>query len=307
MKRLLVLGGNGFLGRHLVREAADWSVDAPSSKALDLFDLGRLRASLVEGKYDAIVHAAGFVGGIGLNKSHPGRMISDNLRMGMNLIEAHKHVPETHLVIVSTICAYAADAAVPTPESCLLEGIPAYDTLPYGLAKRMLYVAAEAMHREFGTRFTYIVPTNLYGPGDHFEESKSHVVPALIKRAHEHKEARTAEMMVWGDGTQTRDLLYVTDAAQALLKVAGSPASQQVYNLSSNRETSIRELAEAVVGQVGYEGRLFFDATKPGGAHKRALDGSKIKAALGIEPKVNLEAGIAETYQWFLNHEVALA
>lgn len=303
MKRLLVLGGSGFLGKHLTAMAQDWEVEAPSSRELNLFDLDATRHALTHGRFDAVIHAAGFVGGIGLNKAHPGRMISENLRMGMNLVEAQKATPDTHLVIVSTVCAYAADAPVPTPESCLLEGVPAADTLPYGLAKRTLFVAADAVHREFGTKFTYIVPTNLYGPGDHFEESKSHVVPALIRRAHELKESGAEEMLVWGDGTQTRDLLYVQDAARALLTVAGAQPTQQAYNLSSNRETSVRELAEAIAEKVGFKGRLVFDATKPGGAPKRALDGTKAKETFGISPSVSLEEGIAETYQWFLKHQ----
>ena len=301
MPKLLLLGGSGFLGRHVQNWAkGKWETTAPSSQELDLLDPFAVKGYFLEHSFDAVIHAAGFVGGIGLNLAHPGRMVSDNLRMGLNLLEALKSSKGIHVVIVSTVCAYPVDAPIPTPETSLLDGIPAKDTLPYGLAKRTLYVAAEALSREFGMRFTYVVPTNLYGPGDHFEESKSNVVPALIKRAHGAKVAGDKELVVWGDGTQTRDLLYVEDAAQALLKIAqGSPTSG-VFNLSSDRETSVRQLAEAVCFAVGFEGGLVFDKSKPGGAPRRALDGSKVREVFGVEPTTDLRKGIASTYQWFL-------
>lgn len=295
----VIFGAGGFLGRHLIASAEPEGLLAPRSKEVDLLDPKATTEYIREHRPEWVIHAAGFVGGIGLNKAHPGRMASDNLRMGMNLLEACKDT-DTHLVIVSTVCAYEVDAPIPTPETALMGGNPAADTLPYGYAKRMLYVAAEAMHREFGLNFTYIVPTNLYGPEDHFEEEKSHVVPALLKRAHEAQQAGTDELVVWGDGTATRDLLYVEDAAKALLTVAQSAPSNDVFNISSGRETSIRELAETVCSTVGFSGRLVFDPTKPGGAPRRALDGSKAKAHYGIEPKTSLEKGLKETYRWYV-------
>lgn len=302
-KPLLIFGGSGFLGQHLVAKA-DGAL-APRSREVDLLNLDQTRQYISDHQPKAIIHAAGFVGGIGLNKEHPGRMISDNTRMGMNVIEACKDM-SIPLVIVSTVCAYPVDAPIPTTEASLMGGSPAPDTLPYGYAKRLLYVAADAMHREFGMPFTYVIPTNLYGPLDHFEESKSHVVPALLKRAHETKLAGGKELVVWGDGTATRDLLYVTDAADALLTIANSAPENDVFNLSSRYETSIRELAETVCEVVGFQGDLVFDASKPGGAPRRALDGTKTESTYGFSPKVSLKDGLKATYEWFVK-EVATA
>lgn len=300
----LVLGGGGFVGRHLMAHAGDRTVVAPRSAELDLLNLDQTVEAFREIRPATVIHAAGFVGGIGLNKAHPGRMIMDNLRMGLNVLEAARSVSGTHVIIVSTVCAYPVDAPIPTPESTLDEGKPAFDTLPYGLAKRTLYHAAEALHREEGLAFTYLVPTNMYGPGDHFDEAKSHVVPALIRRAHETKERGETSLEVWGDGTQTRDLLYVEDAARAMWMVADRPATNDIYNISSNREVSIRELAEAVCEAVAFPGALTFDASKPGGAPRRGLDGRKISQTFGFDPVVDLKTGIHRTYEWFCANEL---
>lgn len=302
--RFLILGSGGFVGQHLLSHAGDRDVVAPRSAEVDLLDLSQTLDFAQSSQPSVILHAAGFVGGIGLNKAHPGRMIMDNLRMGLNAIEAARTVPGCHVIIVSTVCAYPVDAPIPTPETTIDDGKPAFDTLPYGLAKRTLYHAAEALHREEGLNFTYLVPTNMYGPGDHFDEAKSHVVPALIRRAHETKERGETRFDVWGDGTQTRDLLYVEDAARAMWMVADRPATNDLYNISSNHEVSIRDLAEAVCDAVDFPGELTFDASKPGGAPRRGLDGAKISSTFGFDPAVDLKTGIRRTYEWFCANEL---
>lgn len=297
--KLLLTGASGFFGSHLQRAFADRALLTPRSAELDLNDRNATLAYFEAHRPAQVVHAAGFVGGIGLNKAHPGRMVTDNLRMGLNLLEGAAKVG-SRVAIVSTICVYPADAPTPTPETAMFEGYPAEDTAFYGIAKRTLLTVAEGLAREGGLDYRYLIPTNLYGPEDYFDEAKSHVVPALIRRAVQAKRDGAEELVVWGDGTQTRDLLYVEDAAQAVKLAMGPEASRGVFNLGSGRETSIRQLAQAICDAVGFEGRLVFDATKPGGAPRRALDGGKAAATFGFRPDVHLEEGIGKTVAWYL-------
>ncbi|MBI5706839.1 MAG: NAD-dependent epimerase/dehydratase family protein [Armatimonadetes bacterium] len=302
MGNLLITGASGFFGRHLVRQAAERAHLAPSSSELNLLRFEGLAEWLAQNRIDTIIHAAGFVGGIGLNKDHPGRMAADNLRMGLNVLEAAARAGGMHVVIVSTICVYPEDASVPTNESQIYEGFPSEVTSFYGLAKRELLSLAEGLRREYGLSYTYIIPTNLYGPGDHFDEAKSHVVPALLRRALEAKEAGAEEIVVWGDGSQTRDLLYVQDAAKGVLLATDRGLNGEVFNLSSGRETSIKELAETICSTVGYEGRLVWDVDKPGGAPRRALDGTRASEIMGFQAETRLEDGLRKTLAWYLEH-----
>jgi GDP-L-fucose synthase len=298
MNDVWVTGGNGFFGRHIVGQLGKRALVTPRSR-VDLLDFPKTLQFIKEGDFDFIVHAAGFVGGIGLNKDHPGRMAADNLRMGLNVLEGAARVGGKHVVVVSTVCVYPENAPIPTPESAIYDGYPSEVTSFYGLAKRELLSLAQGLSREFGLSFTYLIPTNLYGPGDHFEEEKSHVVPALLKRAIESKEASAQEMVVWGDGSQTRDLLFVEDAAKAIELALDKRHNGQVFNLSSGRETSVKELVETICRLVDYEGKLVWDVTKPGGAPRRALDGSKAKVELGFEAKTSLEEGLQKTLDWY--------
>jgi len=297
----LILGGSGFLGKHLQHYSPGGHL-APRSGDLDLLDLSACEAYFSQHRPASVIHAAGFVGGIGLNKENPGRMAVENLRMGLNVLEAAARVGLPHVLVVSTVCVYPKDASIPTSEASMWEGAPAEDTMPYGAAKRMLHTVADALHRQYGLGYTYVIPTNLYGPGDHFEEAKSHVVPALLKRADESRRSGLKELVVWGDGTQTRDLLYVEDAAKGLLKMALGPATNEAYNLSSNRETSVRELAEAICKVTDFPGDLVWDTTKPGGAPRRGLDGTKAKERFGFVAETGLEEGLRQTYNWYLDN-----
>ncbi|MCC6402726.1 MAG: NAD-dependent epimerase/dehydratase family protein [Fimbriimonadaceae bacterium] len=297
----MILGGSGFLGKHLQHYSPGEHL-APRSGELNLLDLSACEAYFSQHRPASVIHAAGFVGGIGLNKENPGRMAVENLRMGLNVLEAAARVGLPHVLVVSTVCVYPKDASIPTSEASMWEGAPAEDTMPYGAAKRMLHTVADALHRQYGLGYTYVIPTNLYGPGDHFEEAKSHVVPALLKRADESRRAGLKELVVWGDGTQTRDLLYVEDAAKGLLKMALGPATNEAYNLSSNRETSVRELAEAICKVTDFAGELVWDTTKPGGAPRRGLDGTKAKERFGFVAETGLEEGLRQTYNWYLDN-----
>lgn len=270
-----------------------------SRSEVDLLDRKKTADFVNAGQLDSIIHAAGFVGGIGLNQAHPGRMAADNLRMGLNLLEAAADRGGVHVVIVSTVCVYPADAAVPTPETAIFDGAPAEVTSFYGIAKRTLLTLAEGLKRERGLSYTYVIPTNLYGPGDHFEEDKSHVVPALIKRAIAARDSGAGELVVWGDGSPTRDLLYVDDAAEGVESALDRTRSGGVYNLGSGVERSIRELAEIICRLVGFTGKLVWDTSKPGGAPRRALDASRARRELGFSARTGLEEGLARTIAWY--------
>jgi GDP-L-fucose synthase len=297
-----ITGGSGFFGRTIAARLGGRALVTPRSE-VDLLGLASTRRFVDRGGFDAIVHAAGFVGGIGLNQQHPGRMATDNLRMGLNLLEAAALRGGLHVVIVSTVCVYPESAPVPTPETAMFDGFPSEVTSFYGIAKRTLLTLAEGLRREHGLSYTYVIPTNLYGPGDHFEEEKSHVVPALIKRALAARDARAPELVVWGDGSQTRDLLYVEDAADGIERALERSRSGGVYNLSSGVETSIRTLAETICRLVGFEGRLVWDPSKPGGAPRRALDPDRARRELGFAARTQLDEGLRRTIDWYVERK----
>ena len=302
---ILVTGGHGFLGRALVRQLGARPHLAPRSGELDLLDAGATARYLETHGVSHVIHAAGFVGGIGLHRAHPGRVAADNLLMGLNVLQAAAKLPTpAHVVIVSTVCAYPEAAPIPTPESSLYDGYPSPDTAAYGLAKRELHSLAGALAAEFGLRYTYVIPTNLYGPGDHFDEARSHVVPALIRRADEARLAARERLVVWGDGTATRDLLYVDDCARGLLRALDTPAAQgEIVNLASGEEVPIRTLAETICRHAGFAGRLEFDPTKPQGAPRRALDPAKARRLLDFRPAVTLDEGLRRTVDWYTEHK----
>ncbi len=301
---ILVTGGHGFLGRCVVRQLGAAPHLAPRSVELDLLDGAAVRRFLDRHEVSKIVHAAGFVGGIGLHRRHPGRVAAENLVMGVNLLRAAAAMRSpSHVVIVSTVCAYPEAAPIPTPESALYDGYPSPDTAAYGLAKRELHSLAAALAEEFGLSYSYVIPTNLYGPEDHFDEARSHVVPALIRRAHEARRRGDAALVVWGDGTATRDLLYIDECARGLLLALERPQARgEVINLGSGEEVSIRTLAETICRVVGFEGRLEWDASKPQGAPRRALDPAKAERLLGFRREVGLEEGLRRAADWYSTH-----
>lgn len=292
---ILITGSSGFLGGRLKESLKqNQGLLTPSSQELDLLDYKKTRAYLAEHQVDTIVHCAGFVGGIGLNEAEKSRMYSDNLLMGMNLIEALED-SSTHLVMISTVCVYPGDAATPTKESQVYSGRPARSTEAYGLAKRRLLTNLRAS----SVKYTYLIPTNLYGPHDHFEDHRSHVVPALIKKVAEAKAASAPHIDVWGSEDVTRDLLYVEDACTAILKAAFSVPENQVFNISSGVETSIGTLARLIAITGEYWGDIHFDPSKPAGAPRRLLDGSKFNKRFNWQPRTPLETGIQKTYEWY--------
>jgi GDP-L-fucose synthase len=299
-ERVLVTGASGFLGSHLARLLGE-SALTPTHSELDLLDAANVQRYLDSHRPEAIVHAAGFVGGIGLNTQHPGRMALENLKMGLHLLEAAARLGNIQVVVISTICVYPAGAPVPIVESSIYDGYPAPETAPYGLAKRELLSLAEALRSEFHLDFSYLIPTNLYGPGDHFEEAKSHVVPALIQRIHEAKKCAAPSIEVWGDGKATRDLLYVEDAVEAIINILRHGPFPMPINIGSGREVSIRELVEMLKDLIGYTGDIRWDTSRPVGASRRILDISRAQQCFGFIPRTNLKDGLCKSIDWYVN------
>lgn len=299
-EKVLVTGASGFLGSHLANRLGE-SALTPGHRELDLLDPASVQRFLESHRPRAIVHAAGFVGGIGLNTQHPGRMALENLKMGLHLLEAAARLGNIHVVIISTICVYPSNAPVPMVESTIYDGYPAPDTAPYGLAKRELLSLAEALRSEFHLDFSYLIPTNLFGPGDHFEEAKSHVVPALIQRIHEAKRCAAPSIEVWGDGKATRDLLYVEDAVEAIVKILQSGPYPFPINLGSGREVSIRELVEMLKELIGYTGDIHWDTSRPVGASRRILDIARAQQHFGFTPRTPLKDGLCKSIDWYVN------
>jgi GDP-L-fucose synthase len=301
-RRVLVTGGGGFLGRALVetlrgRGAAE--VLAPRAAALDLRERDAIRAALAREKPDVVVHAAAVVGGIGANRAHPGRFFYENAIMGIQLIEEARRAGVAKFVCLGTICAYPKFTPVPFREEDLWNGYPEETNAPYGLAKKMLLVQLQAYRQEYGFDGIYLLPVNLYGPHDNFDLETSHVIPAMIRKFLEAKAAGASEVVLWGDGSPTREFLYVDDAAEGIAAAAGAYDGAEPVNLGSGEEIAIRDLATLVADATGYAGAIRWDTTQPNGQPRRRLDVSRAESLFGWRAKTALADGLAATVRWF--------
>jgi GDP-L-fucose synthase len=308
---VLVTGGAGFLGRVLcakLRERGVGELLAPRSNEYNLTrpdDVGKLFA---EAAPDMVIHLAARVGGIGANMANPADLYLTNLLMGTYVIEEARRRDVDKTVVLGTICAYPKFTPVPFKERELWNGYPEETNASYGLAKKALLVQAQANHQQYGQNTIYLLPTNLYGPGDKFNPSVSHVIPALIKKFVEAKETGSDHVEVWGTGTATREFLYVHDAAEAIALAAERYDSPEPVNVASGREIAIKDLAKLIAAQTGFDGELVWDASKPDGQPRRGLDTSRAKKAFGFEARIDLEDGLRETVAWYLgNRETAEA
>ena len=246
-----------------------------------------------------MIHAAAAVGGIGANRLHPGRFFYDNAIMGLHLIEAARRQGVEKFVCLGTVCAYPGDTPVPFREDDLWNGYPEATNAPYGLAKKMLLVQLQAYRQEYGFAGIYLIPVNLYGPGDNFDPESSHVIPAMIRRFAEAKEKGLPEVVLWGDGSPTREFLHVTDAAEAVVLAAERYDAPEPVNVGTGSEIAIRDLAQRVARATGYSGRIAWDPTRPNGQMRRRLDTTRAREAFGFTARIGFDEGLAETVAWW--------
>jgi GDP-L-fucose synthase len=301
-RRVLVTGGGGFLGRSLVetlRRRGAAEILAPRASELDLRERDAVRAALARLKPDVVVHAAAVVGGIGVNRAHPGRFFYENPIMGIQLIEEARLAGVAKFVCLGTICAYPKFTPVPFREEALWDGYPEETNAPYGLAKKMLLVQLQAYRQEYGFDGIYLLPVNLYGPRDNFDLASSHVIPAMIRKFLEAKAAARPEVVLWGDGSPTREFLYVDDASEGIAAAAEAYDGAEPVNLGSGEEIAIRDLARLVARATGYEGAIRWDATQPNGQPRRRLDVSRAERLFGWRAKTALAEGLPATVRWF--------
>ena len=301
-KRVVVTGGAGFLGSFLVEHlrAKDCrEVVVPRSKDYDLVEMDAVRRLYADAKPDVVIHLAARVGGIGANQANPGRFFYDNLMMGTQLIEVGRQLGIKKFVAIGTICAYPKYAPIPFKEDDLWAGFPEETNAPYGLAKKMMLVQSQAYRQQYGFNSIVLFPVNLYGPRDNFDLETSHVIPALIRKCAEAQQNGKPEIVLWGDGTPTREFLYVEDAAEGILLAAEQYNDSRPLNLGTGEELSIKTLAGIIAAEVGFHGRILWDPTKPNGQPRRCLDISRIKQTIGFHPTHSLRDGLKKTIQWY--------
>lgn len=301
-RRVMVTGGRGFLGQYVVRmlEECGASVYVPDSSRCDLRKLEGIRRALSEGRPQMVIHLAARVGGIGANRAHPAEFFYDNLMMSVPLLHESWTSGVEKFVGMGTICAYPKFTPVPFREENVWDGYPEETNAPYGLAKKMLLVQSRAYREQYGFNSLFLMPVNLYGPGDNFDPDSSHVIPALIKKCVEAVESRADRIEVWGDGSPTREFLYVEDAARGILLAAERYNESEPVNLGSSFEISIKELVETVARLTGFRGALVWDTGKPNGQPRRRLDTQRAKIRFGFEARTSFEDGLRKTIEWYL-------
>lgn len=303
-QRIFVTGGNGFLGRALRKRLAArgaHNVLAPRSSELDLRDTAAMRKYLEQHRPELVIHGAAIVGGIGANRDHPGRFFYENAVMGLHLIEECRRLGVGKIVVIGTVCAYPKFTPVPFREDDLWDGYPEETNAPYGLAKKMLLVQLQAYRKEYGFNGVFLLPANLYGPGDNFDLETSHVIPAMVRKFHEAAQRGDDVVTLWGDGTPTREFLYVDDAAEGILLAAERYEGGAPVNLGSGEERSIAEIASLIAAKTGFHGRIVWDTTKPNGQPRRKLDTTAAERELGFRAATDFDAGLTRTIGWYLS------
>lgn len=300
-KTALITGGSGFLGTYVARELeqAGAKTVAVGRADYDLLQRSEVDRMLSDHRPDALVHLAGAVGGIGANQREPGRFLYENALMGLQVLEACRLAGTDKVLVVGTVCSYPSETPVPFSEDAIWAGYPEETNAPYGLAKRLILAQAQAYRRQYDMNIIYLLPANLYGPGDHFEIADSHVIPAMIRKFIEAREAGAPEVTLWGDGRPTREFLHVADAARACRLALERYDGAEAVNLGSGTEISIRELSTVIAEAVGFQGRISWDASKPNGQLRRLLDTRRARDLFGFAASTDFSEGIAETVRWY--------
>ncbi|MEW6566776.1 MAG: GDP-L-fucose synthase [Chloroflexota bacterium] len=309
-RRICVTGGAGFLGSYVLEQLAArgaGEVFVPRIQDYDLTQLEDIRRILRDARPDLILHLAAQVGGIGANRARPAEFFYNNLMMGVQLVHEAWRAGVEKLVALGTVCAYPKFTPVPFREDSLWDGYPEETNAPYGLAKKMLLVQSQSYRQQYGFNSIFLIPVNLYGPRDNFDLETSHVIPALIRKCVEAKERGESEIVVWGDGSPTREFLYAADAAEGILLAAERYNASDPVNLGSGREIRIRDLVEMIARETGFTGRIVWDTSRPNGQPRRALDTSKAEALFGFRARTGFEEGLRRTIEWYRQHRIELA
>ena len=303
-KRVVVTGGAGFLGSFVVErlERAGAKVVVPRSAEYDLVDRAGVRRLLADAKPELVIHLAARVGGIGANRANPGRFLFENAMMGLQIFEESRLAGVGKLVAAGTICAYPKFAPVPFKEDDLWNGYPEETNAPYGIAKKMMLVQSQGYRDQYGLNSIVVFPVNLYGPRDNFDLETSHVIPAMIRKCIDAREAGSDTVTLWGDGSPTREFLYVEDAAEGIVLAAEKYDSSEAVNLGSGIEISIRDLATLIARATRFSGRFVWDSSKPNGQPRRQLDVTRARERFGFVARTSFEQGIAKTVSWFEEH-----
>jgi GDP-L-fucose synthase len=307
-KRVCVTGGAGFLGRNvqkILRAHGATDIYVPTIEEYDLVKGEDIDRMYDTAKPDVVIHLAAHVGGIGANRMRPAEFFYDNLMMGVQLMHKAWQRGVGKFVAIGTVCAYPKFTPVPFKEDDIWNGYPEETNAPYGLAKKMLLVQSQSYRQQYGYNSIFLLPVNLYGPGDNFDPSSSHVIPALIRKCIEAEERGDNEIEVWGDGSPTREFLYVEDAARGIVMATESYNESEPVNLGSGYEISIKDLSEMIARLTGFHGKLVWDPSKPNGQPRRGLDTTRAEKYFGFKAEVKFEEGLRNTIEWYRQNRKA--
>lgn len=301
-KRILLTGGGGFLGRHILARlnATKCTVIAPRKSEYDLTDMSAVRRLFERVRPDVVIHGAAVVGGIGANRLNPGRFFYENAIMGIQVIENARRFGVLKTVVLGTICAYPKWTPVPFSETHLWDGYPEETNAPYGIAKKMLLVQCQAYRQQYGMNAIYLLPVNLYGPHDNFDPESSHVIPALIGKCIDAVRNRKSAIQLWGDGSASREFLYVEDAADAIVAATEKYEGADPVNIGSGEEIRICELASKIAQLTGFKGRIAWDVSQPNGQPRRVLDTTRALEHFGFRARTQLDDGLRRTIDWYV-------
>jgi len=304
-KRICVTGGAGFLGTHLIKNLKSKGardIYIPTIEEYDLVKQADIKRMLEVAKPDVVIHLAAHVGGIGANMEKPAEFFYDNLMMGVQLIHESWRFGVEKFVAIGTICAYPKFTPIPFKEEHIWDGYPEETNAPYGLAKKMLLVQSQAYRQQYGFNSIFLLPVNLYGPGDNFNPASSHVIPALIRKCLEAKDRGDDKIIAWGDGSPTREFIYVEDAAEGIALATQKYNDSEPVNIGSSFEISIKDLIEKIARMTGFEGEIVWDTSKPNGQPRRKLDTSRADAWFGFKAATDFETGLRNTIDWYIQN-----